>query len=122
MADPLNGLRKATSISAGPADPMVDVQGNPVPVQGAMPAPFSLGSGGILAGLRGLFSGGAKESMNMTPEITSLGAPVETLGERAADFTPVGGEGLYNVARTGLKKVMDPAEAAYHAILAKGGR
>lgn len=50
-------------------------------------------------------------------------APVaETLGEMAPDFTPVGGEGLYNVARGGVRKATDAVESAYRALLQRGGR
>lgn len=46
----------------------------------------------------------------------------ETLGESLPEFTAVGGEGLYNVAKGAVKGVMDPVEAAYARILSRGGR
>jgi hypothetical protein len=50
-------------------------------------------------------------------------APASEASSRMApDFTPVGGEGLYNTGKAMLSKVMDPVEAAYHRILLSGGR
>lgn len=46
----------------------------------------------------------------------------ETLGEGVAEFTPVGGEAMYNVARQGLQKAADPMESVYKAIMSKMGR
>lgn len=46
----------------------------------------------------------------------------ETLGEVNPEFTAVGGEGFYNVAKKGLQKITDPLEAAYNNILRNGGR
>jgi hypothetical protein len=34
----------------------------------------------------------------------------------------VGGEGLYNVARAGLRGIVDPVEEAYWALLSRGGK
>ncbi len=69
---------------------------------------------GILGPLRGLL--GAKAPM--TPAINAA----ETLGEANPEFTPVGGEGLYNVAKTGVKAVTDPLEHVYAKILATMGK
>lgn len=45
----------------------------------------------------------------------------ETLGEVHPDFTPVGGEGLYNVAKGAVLKAGDTAETAYRALMSKLG-
>lgn len=52
-----------------------------------------------------------------------LGMPAaETLGEMSAAHTPVGGESFFNMARQAGKAIVDPAEAAYHRLLQRGGR
>ena len=68
-----------------------------------------------LAGLRGAFNPASEAS-------TYTGPVAETLGETDPFHTPVGGEGLYNVAKAGLRGMVDPIEEAYRAIVAKGGR
>lgn len=56
------------------------------------------------------------------PVIRRGAAPVaETLGEMAPDFTPVGGEGLYNVAKGATRKAGDSVDAAYQALMARLG-
>lgn len=45
-----------------------------------------------------------------------------TLGSQAAEFTPQGGEALYNAGKGAVQKAADPAVAAYQRILAAGGR
>lgn len=52
----------------------------------------------------------------------ALAPAAETLGELNPMFTPVGGEGMFNLGKKTLAKVTDPAEAAYHRLLANGGR
>jgi len=104
----LYGLRKATSIGADPrAEAFTQMQQQRQ--EAALPNPENKGLGPLsaLTKLAGQYIGGPAQ---------------ETLGESNPMFTPVGGEDLYNVAKTGLQKVMDPIEAAYHAILQKGGR
>lgn len=46
--------------------------------------------------------------------------PMETLGERAPDFTPVGGEGMYNAGRQASQPV--PSDAYQHLLRNMGGR
>lgn len=53
---------------------------------------------------------------------TYTGPVAETLGEVDPFHTPVGGEGLYNVARAGLRGIVDPVEEAYKALLSRGGK
>lgn len=49
--------------------------------------------------------------------------PAETLGESLPEFTPRGGEGMFNVGRRGAgAATVDPADAAYLALLKRGGR
>jgi hypothetical protein len=50
------------------------------------------------------------------------GASYAPLGRSLAEFAPIGEEGVYNAGRQIINKVADPAEAAYHAILKRGGR
>lgn len=105
MPNPLDALKKASGI--GP-DPLR----SGVHLQGGMPMPPVTS---MLAGLR--------DAMPMISEASERIAPVaETLGEINPQFTPAGGEGLYNVAKEGIKHPVDSALAAYHAILARGGR
>lgn len=47
---------------------------------------------------------------------------IPKLGQRIAEFSPVGEEGAYNALRQGAQKLIDPAEQAYLRILGKGGR
>jgi hypothetical protein len=51
-----------------------------------------------------------------------LSKPARKLGERLAEFAPVGGEDAYNALRAIPKKVIDPAEEAFKRILMMGGR
>ena len=68
-----------------------------------------------LAGLRGALNPASEAS-------TYIGPVQETLGETNPFYTPVGGEGLYNVARAGLRGIVDPVEEAYRALLSRGGK
>jgi hypothetical protein len=58
------------------------------------------------------------------PSITrTIPTAAETLGEISPDFTAVGGEGIYNAARSGLRSTIpDPSEAAHARFLSQGGR
>ena len=163
MADPLNALRKAQSISPDPrtVDPSQISRGEMVI------GPGSLGK--AIAGLRGLFSrpapirqavariepltAGATQRMEQmyqqanptfrklqdagafagdrTVGTWSQAAPrasnpatsaIETLGETHPEYTPAGGEELYNVGKQGLQKLSDPVEQAYQRILMARGR
>ena len=119
MPNPLEALRKASSIGPDP----YGVSDIPIS-RGEMPlgAPMKL-----IAGLRGLFSGLGKK---MAPEalqglqrgMSARPTAMETLGELNPEFTPVGGEGIYNVAKRGLQQIADPAMEAYHNLLRRGGR
>ena len=108
--NPLEGLKRATGISAGPLDNL-----GPLSIAGMPILP-----GAILAPLRGLLGRGTGK---LASEASHRLAPVvETLGERNPMFTPLGGEGLYNVARQGLKKAADPLGAIYQKIMSGMGR
>lgn len=86
--------------------------------------------GGLAMGARG---GG--EMPSMPQEGPALGLPQfsqlaprshlpvqETLGEVHPDFTPMGGEGLFNAARKSPNTPFDPAALGYDRIYGKGGR
>jgi hypothetical protein len=47
---------------------------------------------------------------------------MDSLGESMAEFTPRGGEEMFNAGRAGLKALVDPVESVYGRLLAKGGR
>lgn len=70
----------------------------------------------------GAIQGLAKYFPAASEASTYTGPIQETLGETDPMFTPVGGEGLYNIAKTGIKSIEDPIESAYRAILNRGGR
>lgn len=113
--NPMEALRKARS-----PQPELAAKLGPV-TQSGMPM---LPGVGAFSGLKGLAEGGLEK---VAPAASSwLGKasqPVaETLGETNPMFTPVGGEGLYNVAKQGLKRAVDPVEAAYTRILATMGK
>lgn len=79
-----------------------------------MTSPLSLallGAGPIAKGL-GAGAGAIGEA---------AGPAAETLGEVSPEFTPQGGEGMYNAAKA-YTRYTDPQETAYQAILARGGR
>lgn len=113
MPNPINpamfGLQKATSIGADPraeAYRAMDTQRK----DAAMPPPGEL--------LHSLTSLGKLA----VPALRRAAPVAETLGEMSPEFTPAGGEGLYNVARGGVRKATDAVESAYHALLQRGGR
>jgi len=123
--NPLNALRKASSISSNPSspDPSLISRGQmPVPPWGSIMSGVGQAAQGAakvvpdaLAGLRG--------ALNPASEASTYTGPVaETLGEVDPFHTPVGGEGLYNVARAGLRGIVDPVEEAYKALLSRGGK
>lgn len=45
----------------------------------------------------------------------------ETLGENHPDYTPMGGEGMFNIARSGVNGAKDALESAYHSLMPKFG-
>jgi len=47
---------------------------------------------------------------------------LKRLGDVNPEFTAQGGESVLNAGRPKIKAVPDPVEAAYHSILARGGR
>ena len=104
MPGPLDALKKVSGI--GP-------NREPTITLGMMPlGPFT--GGGALSVLKNLFKG---------PRVRVSPAPAtETLGERAAEFTPIGGEELYNTARPLTRKASSALEAIYQNLLARGGR
>ena len=126
----MNGLRAAGKFIGG------DDPNQIMNVGGAMTLP---GSEGLLGWLGAKLAGkvapiASNEAQGaFKPSVTSLGnlavpalrraAPVvETLGEVDPQFTPTGGEELFNVNRGGaVNKLNDPMEAAYQRYLAKGG-
>ena len=90
-----------------------------------MTKPLNIGIGAASGGLGGLLdsgaAGGASEAAGaLAPRMFNPVA--ETLGEVAPDFTPVGGEGLYNAGKAAAKPATDPVIEAYTRILANGGR
>ncbi len=52
----------------------------------------------------------------------ALAPRAETLGETTAEFTPQGGEGIYNIARPTGKQPIDPKDAAYLRVMGTMGR
>lgn len=104
---PLLGLQKAQSIGADPRAEAFRQMDN-TRLDASVPNPENKGMGALDALSR------------MVREYT--GPVQETLGEWNPDFTPMGGEGMFNAAR-GLKaKAGDAAEQAYHAIMSTMGR
>ena len=66
---------------------------------------------------------GASRAVPAASEASSRIAPVmETLGETHPDFTPVGGEGLYNVGREAVRGLADPLLNAYTKLRGTMGR
>lgn len=123
----MNGLRSAF----GGDDP------NSVMAVGGAAMPSGEGNG-ILSWLGskigGLVNPGAANEAggSFRPAVTQLGKlavpsiervrPVaQTLGEVSPDFTPVGGEGMFNAARPSASPMPDAAAQAYHRILEQGG-
>lgn len=103
----LYGLQKAHAIGADPAaQAMHDMKQQQM--QAALPDPENRGSTAV----DGL--------LNLARNYT--GPVQETLGEHDPTFTPTGGEGLFNVARGGVRKAADAAESAYGNIMARMGR
>lgn len=111
-ANPLEALKKASFI--GPdwtMDPNIVKRGempmpNIGPILGAVgryAQPAIRALGGLLGGSRG--------------NIARRSAPVmETLGERIPDFTPVGGEAMYNAGRQAPRAMAEPMEGVYQRI------
>ncbi len=66
---------------------------------------------------------GASRAVPRASEASSRMAPVmETLGETNPEFTPMGGEGLYNVGKEAIHGLMDPALRAYTKLMGTMGR
>lgn len=60
---------------------------------------------------------------NLASEASYRAAPVrETLGEINPEFTPMGGEGLFNVGKEAVQGLIDPAVKAYLRIMSTMGR
>lgn len=106
---PLLGLQKAQSIGSDPRAEALHAM-DAGRKDAAMPPP-----GELLASLTSL-------GKLAVPALRRAAPVAETLGEMAPDFTPVGGEGLYNVARGGVRKAGDAIESAYQSLLQRGGR
>lgn len=89
MPDPMSGLRRASSIGPAPLDslPPVTQQSMGLPIPGPSKA-----APGALQGLLGAVK-------------PYLGPIAETLGEVSPEFTPVGGEGMFNMARSAAKYI-----------------
>jgi hypothetical protein len=127
MPNPLDALRKAETIGAGPREQLV-AKVNSIPVtQSIMP----MLPGSILNGLRGLIGDGlglggkvAPKAIQAGSEASSYSPVAETLGEINPEFTPAtsAGESMYNAGRQGIQKVIDPLEAAYQRLKMMGGR
>src|SRR5258706_14482518 len=121
MPDPLEALKKAQTIGAGPHD----ASRIPPLTQSAMPM-LPEGALGALVGLAGRWLPGmakvAPRAAQAVGEASSYSPVAETLGEVNPEHTAVGGEGMYNAGKAGLQKVDDPIAAVYHRILAAGGR
>lgn len=102
----LLGLQKASTI--GP-DPMGEAftQMNMQRKEAALPNPENKG----VSALGGL--------MDLMKEYA--GPVQETLGEYNPMHTPVGGEGLYNIGRGGVRKATDALESAYHNLMPRFG-
>lgn len=65
----------------------------------------------------------APRAVPRASETSSRMTPVqETLGEMRPDFTPVGGEDMYNVGKRAVQGLSDPVLQAYHKILGSMGR
>ena len=82
----------------------------------------------MLKGLRGLFQRpkaavGAAKALPGLSEASSRMAPVaETLGEISPEFTPQGGETMYNMGRKAIQGLADPTERAYQRLAGMLGR
>lgn len=111
-SNPLFGLQKAQHIGPDPSgqantDMMNWVNSHGGPMQAALPNPESEGSS-ALSGLVNL--------------LKQYHGPVqEALGERDPMFTPVGGEGMYNVAKGAVRKATDSIGSAYDHLIPKFG-
>ena len=103
--NPLDALKRART-----PQPELETQLGEV-TQSVMP----MLPGPILASLKGLLRGRPPARL---PPARQAG---ETLGEVDPYFTPVGGEGLFNVARGGIGKATSPVEAAYQQLMSKLG-
>ena len=123
--NPLAALRNASGIGPDPygvSDLTVS--------RGEMPILPLAASGGsaVLRGLRGLFRRptapvGAARALPGASEASSRVAPVmETLGEVSPEFTPQGGEALYNMGRKAVQGLAGPTERAYQRLASMMGR
>lgn len=115
MPNPLDGLKKAQHIGPDPlgASNMSRGEMMPFPVGSAMEA---------IAGIPKVAEA-AKGASELFPGMREYFGPVqETLGEYMPDFTPVGGESMYNIGKQALKGVSDPLEWAYKRIQSTMGK
>lgn len=152
--NPLNALKKASSISAGPRVPGQDEYGNNIPVsQGVMPfpdvasLPFAGKVGEAISGLaksapkilgfspeteavmnsmyqkaNPVFKGLEEAGQFAGDRTTGSLRPVMPLGASNPEFTPVGEEGLYGLAKAGLRGIEGPVEKAYKNIMSRMGK
>lgn len=89
--------------------------------QEANPVFKGLENAGNFAGDRSV--GGIARSFKPQPSVPSTFNPIqETLGEMSSEFTPVGGESMFNMGRPPAPSIEDPVERAYKAIKSRGGR
>lgn len=66
--------------------------------------------------------GDMRRNLARVPNSRAQAPHMETLGERAAEFTPVGGEGMYNAGRS-MNQGSDAMESLYqHLMRTMGGR
>jgi hypothetical protein len=121
MPNPLDALKKAQTITATPSDKIrAQISDTPI-TQGMMSMPPAGALEGLLGSLRGWLPGAAKVAQAGS-EASTYAPVAETLGEVNPEFTPTGGEGLYNVGKSLARQVRDPLEAAYERIKLMGGR
>jgi len=80
--------------------------------------------GGVSKGIQAIGRGASviPEALQGLRGVSHVAAETPELGALAAEYAPVGGEELFNAGRSIAKVARDPAEAAYHNILARGGR
>ncbi len=67
--------------------------------------------------------GDMQRNLAKVPNRAQPAPHMETLGESAAEFTPMGGEGLYNAGRGAMNQNPDAMESLYqHLMRTMGGR
>ena len=126
---PFEALKKASSI--GPAMEVKRGEMPLAPFGGAIltsakdiltPAAKAMGER-LFQQANPIFRGLQKAGVFAGDRSVQLGRPISTAqAALPAEFSPVGGESLYNAIRPAVKAIKDPLENVYQAILAKGGR